>query len=73
AHGSAADHSEVHLLHKNAKFAAKRGRGQFNFESEPDPEPRSQVWSGKRGTEGVLSADFPDASWRRAPQPLSGL
>ena len=37
ADGAAANHAEIHLLHKNAQFAAKRGRGQFNFERERHP------------------------------------
>ena len=32
AHGAAANHSEVHLLHRSAQIAAKWSRGQFNFE-----------------------------------------
>src|ERR1039457_3396873 len=32
AHGAAANHAKVYLLHRNKKFAAKWSRGQFNFE-----------------------------------------
>ena len=31
AHGAAANHAKIHLLHRGAKLAAKPGRGQFNF------------------------------------------
>ena len=31
AHRAAADHSEIYLLHRSAKLAAKRSKGQFNF------------------------------------------
>jgi hypothetical protein len=32
AHGAAANHAKVYLLHKSHKIAVKWSRGQFNFE-----------------------------------------
>jgi hypothetical protein len=34
AHGAAANHAEIHLLHRSAQLAAKRNGEQFIFEGD---------------------------------------